>query len=176
MKKWSDTNKYLLMLAVLLILLIFTMLIGISVGSVQIEPKNIPELLIEAMTCGGASAAGNAEGKAAALAGNGQTLSAEAVILWNIRLPRVLLSVLLGGALAVSGYLLQLFFCNPIAGPYVLGISSGARLVVAIVMISFVGAGIPIGSGAMAAAAFAGSIMSMLIVLAVSERVKSMSV
>lgn len=56
-------------------------------------------------------------------------------IVWKIRLPRIIAAVLLGGALSVSGFLLQSFFQNPIAGPYVLGISSGAKLVVALTMI-----------------------------------------
>ena len=47
-------------------------------------------------------------------------------IVWNIRLPRILAAAMLGGALSVSGFLLQTFFANPIAGPFVLGISSGA--------------------------------------------------
>ena len=58
-------------------------------------------------------------------------------ILCNIRLPRILTAIILGGALSVSGFLLQTFFHNPIAGPFVLGISSGAKLVVAFVMIVF---------------------------------------
>ena len=56
-------------------------------------------------------------------------------IIWNIRLPRILAAIILGGALSVSGFLLQTFFANPIAGPFVLGISSGAKLVVSLVMI-----------------------------------------
>lgn len=51
-----------------------------------------------------------------------------AVIVWEIRLPRIFAAILLGGALSVSGFLLQTFFANPIAGPFVLGISSGAKL------------------------------------------------
>ena len=47
-------------------------------------------------------------------------------IIWKIRLPRILMAALLGGALSLSGFLLQTFFANPIAGPFVLGISSGA--------------------------------------------------
>jgi len=47
-------------------------------------------------------------------------------IVWEIRLPRICAAVILGGALSVAGFLLQSFFQNPIAGPYVLGISSGA--------------------------------------------------
>ena len=56
-------------------------------------------------------------------------------IIWEIRLPRILAVIILGGALSVSGFLLQTFFNNPIAGPFVLGISSGAKLVVALLMI-----------------------------------------
>ena len=56
-------------------------------------------------------------------------------ILWKIRMPRALAALLLGGALSLSGYLLQTFFHNPIAGPFVLGVSSGAKLIVAISMI-----------------------------------------
>ena len=55
-------------------------------------------------------------------------------IIWEIRLPRALAALILGGALALSGYLLQTFFHNPIAGPFVLGISSGSKLLVALVM------------------------------------------
>ena len=66
-------------------------------------------------------------------------------IVWKIRLPRICAAILLGGALSVSGFLLQSFFQNPIAGPYVLGISSGAKLVVALTMIFLLEKGIMIG-------------------------------
>ena len=56
-------------------------------------------------------------------------------IVWDIRLPRILSAVILGGALSVSGFLLQTFFANPIAGPFVLGISSGAKLVLSLIHI-----------------------------------------
>ena len=58
-------------------------------------------------------------------------------IIWRIRLPRILMAAMLGGALSLSGFLLQTFFANPIAGPFVLGISSGAKMVVALTMIIF---------------------------------------
>ncbi|MFR0941557.1 MAG: iron chelate uptake ABC transporter family permease subunit [Butyricicoccus sp.] len=61
-----------------------------------------------------------------------------AVIVWEIRMPRIFAAILLGGALSVSGFLLQTFFANPIAGPFVLGISSGAKLTVALTMIGAV--------------------------------------
>lgn len=79
-------------------------------------------------------------------------------IVWEIRLPRILAVIILGGALSVSGFLLQTFFNNPIAGPFVLGISSGAKLIVALLMIFFLSRSVSIGSGAMILAAFAGPI------------------
>ena len=97
-------------------------------------------------------------------------------IILRIRLPRALAGLILGGALAVSGFLLQNFFGNPIAGPFVLGISSGAKLVVALLMIFFLSRGITMGSAAMVAAAFAGSMISMGLILLISGRVKQMSV
>ena len=79
-------------------------------------------------------------------------------IIWQIRMPRIIAAIVLGGALSVSGFLLQSFFQNPIAGPYVLGISSGAKLVVALTMIFLLSQGVVINSFGMVAAAFAGSI------------------
>ncbi|MDO4329022.1 MAG: iron ABC transporter permease [Lachnospiraceae bacterium] len=96
-------------------------------------------------------------------------------IIWDIRLPRILAAAMMGGALSVSGFLLQTFFSNPIAGPFVLGISSGAKLSVSLVMILFLGKGLTITSAAMILAAFAGAMISMGFVLLISGRVKRMS-
>ena len=98
-----------------------------------------------------------------------------AAIVWNIRLPRLLTAALLGGALAVSGFLLQTFFGNPIAGPFVLGISSSAKLLVALTMIGSLARGVAVGSLGMILAAFIGSMLSMGAILLVSSRLKSMS-
>lgn len=96
-------------------------------------------------------------------------------IIWNIRLPRIFAAIILGGALSVSGYLLQTFFSNPIAGPFVLGISSGAKLFVAFAMIVLLGSGIHISSAGMIAAAFGGSLFVLGFVLLASLRIHSMS-
>ena len=96
-------------------------------------------------------------------------------IVWQIRLPRILAAVLLGGALSVSGFLLQTFFGNPIAGPFVLGISSGAKLVVSLVMIFMLSRGMASGSAIMILAAFVGAMISMGFILLVSRKVKRMS-
>lgn len=97
-------------------------------------------------------------------------------VIFNIRLPRILAAVLLGGALALSGFLLQTFFSNPIAGPYILGISSGAKLFVALALIFFLSRGVNLGASGMVAAAFLGSMLSLALVLLLSFRVESMSV
>ena len=96
-------------------------------------------------------------------------------IVWQIRLPRILAAVILGGALSVSGFLLQTFFGNPIAGPYVLGISSGSKLVVSLVMVFLLGRSIIISSAGMIIAAFVGAMISMGFVLLVSRNVERMS-
>ena len=96
-------------------------------------------------------------------------------ILWDIRLPRAFAAMILGGALALAGYLLQSFFHNPIAGPFVLGISSGAKMVVAIVMVFLMGQAVSVSSAVLIIAAFIGAMISMGCVLLMSKRVNNMS-
>ncbi|MCM1091717.1 MAG: iron ABC transporter permease [Butyrivibrio sp.] len=93
-------------------------------------------------------------------------------IIWKIRFPRAIAAVLLGGALALSGYLLQTFFHNPIAGPFVLGISSGAKLVVALAMVFFLGRGLEMGAFSLVAAAFIGAMLSMGFVLLIARKLR----
>ncbi|MBQ8052577.1 MAG: iron ABC transporter permease [Lachnospiraceae bacterium] len=99
----------------------------------------------------------------------------EVSIIWKIRMPRILQSAVLGGALALSGFLLQTFFGNPIAGPFVLGISSGAKMCVAIVMILLIGRFGAASSWALILAAFAGAMLSTAFILAVSRAVRHMA-
>ena len=96
-------------------------------------------------------------------------------IVADIRLPRAVAAALLGGALSVSGFLLQSFFNNPIAGPYVLGISSGAKLTVALAMMFALQNGIMLNSAAMVGAAFVGSMLSMGAILLLSGKVRNMA-
>ena len=96
-------------------------------------------------------------------------------IIRSIRLPRLLSALILGGALSVSGYLLQTFFHNPIAGPFVLGISSGAKLTVSITMIFLLSRGMVSNSATLIFSAFFGAMISMGFVLIISQRVKQMS-
>ena len=110
-----------------------------------------------------------------ALLGRGQDELA-ANILLQLRLPRAVMVVLLGAALSVAGYLLQTFFANPIAGPFVMGISSGAKLVVALTMVVFLNHGLLTNSLTLILAAFAGSMAAMAFVLSVARRVHRMSI
>jgi len=91
-------------------------------------------------------------------------------------LPRLIEAMLLGGALALSGYLLQSFFANPIAGPFVLGISSGAKMCIAVLMIVSVKMTFALSSMLMVAVSFIGSCAATMVVILVSKRVKNMAV
>ena len=96
----------------LLVLLAVFLIWNLFAGSVQLSASQIGQILL----------------------GGGDDLTQQRIIM-QIRLPRMVSALILGGALSVSGYLLQTFFHNPIAGPFVLGISSGAKLAVSIAMI-----------------------------------------
>lgn len=97
-------------------------------------------------------------------------------VILQLRLPRALAAIVLGGALALSGYLLQTYFHNPIAGPFILGVSSGAKLTVALAMIVFLSHSRTPGSAVMVVAAFVGAMIAMSLVLALSTVVNRMSV
>ncbi|HEX4887313.1 MAG TPA: iron ABC transporter permease [Luteibaculaceae bacterium] len=98
-------------------------------------------------------------------------------ILEEIRLPRVLTAFLAGGAISVSGLLMQTYFRNPLAGPFVLGISSGASLGVALLI--FVSSALPflvqLGYWGIVSASFLGSTAVMLLTLVVAQRVVNSS-
>ena len=96
-------------------------------------------------------------------------------IIWKIRLPRLLMAALLGGALSPSGFLQQTFFANATAGPIVLGISSGAKMVVALSMIYYIGAFGAVSSWTLIIAAFVGSLLSVGFILMMSHRLKGMA-
>ena len=110
-----------------------------------------------------------------ALLGRGENDLASSILL-QLRLPRAVMVVLLGAALSAAGYLLQTFFANPIAGPFVMGISSGAKLAVALTMVVVLNRGLLTNSLTLILAAFAGAMAAMLFVLAVARRVQRMSI
>ena len=96
-------------------------------------------------------------------------------IIWTLRMPRIITSAILGGGLALSGFLMQTFFGNPIAGPFVLGISSGSKLFVALVMIVALRFVSYVTSWMMILAAFVGALIAMSFVLLAARSIKQMS-
>lgn len=97
-------------------------------------------------------------------------------IVFEFRMPRVLAAVLVGSGLAASGLLMQTLFRNPIAGPYILGISSGASLGVALLlMLGGVFAVAQVGSWALVAVAALGSGLVLLLMLLIAWRVGDMT-
>lgn len=106
----------------------------------------------------------------AALTG-GDCPRATAKIILNIRLIKAVVALLAGAALSVSGLQMQTLFRNPLAGPYVLGISSGASLGVALVVLASVGSSIGI-----AGAAWLGAAIVLVVIAAVGHRIKDIMV
>ena len=143
-------KRYALGFGLLALLLLALMAASLAAGSVAIMPEEV----------------------LAALRGRGGETPAARIV--DLRLRRMLAAALLGGALSISGFLLQTFFANPIAGPYVLGVSSGAKLTVALTMVFFLSRGAALGSAGLYAAAFAGSLAVMGLILAISARVGQM--
>lgn len=106
----------------------------------------------------------------AALTG-GECPAATAKIIINIRLIKAIVALLAGAALSVSGLQMQTLFRNPLAGPYVLGISSGASLGVALVMLTSIGSSLGV-----AGAAWIGAGAVLLIIGAIGHRIKDIMV
>lgn len=110
--------------------------------------------------------------------GNDEVNESWKYIILQTRLPQALTAILCGGALAVSGLLLQTAFCNPLAGPSIFGINSGASLGVAFVMLLFGGsitAGAVSVTGFLAVliAAFVGAVAVMAVLLFFSNLVNN---
>ena len=137
----------------LLLLLLFVFLLwNIFAGSVSLSASEIWRILL-----------------------GGDVGFTQSQIIVKIRLPRLLSALILGGALSLSGYLLQTFFHNPIATPFTLGVSSGAKLIVALVMVASLQFSVQLGSWLMILAAFAGSMLCMGFVILMSKVINQMA-
>lgn len=145
-------GRYFISFFILLIFLLVTFWWNIVAGSIEITIQDVIDCLLRRSTDATANA-----------------------IIWQIRLPRAIAAMVLGGALGLAGYLLQIFFHNPIAGPFVLGISSGAKLMVALVMVFLLGQGLVVNSAVMIMAAFIGAMLAMGFVLLMARVVNKMS-
>lgn len=143
-------RRYVSVFAALAVMLIVSVYVNLITGSVDMTAREVMSVLFKKSSDPIGSA-----------------------VLMSIRLPRICAAIVLGGALALSGYLLQTFFDNPIVGPFVLGISSGAKLTVALFLIFFVGKMAKTGSVYLVISAFIGALIAMGFVLLVSLRVRS---
>ncbi|HBB28140.1 MAG TPA: iron ABC transporter permease [Clostridiales bacterium] len=153
MKNIKSFVRYQIVFILLIILICVAIIMNVNTGSVNITPSQIFKIIVLRAEEG--SVASN--------------------IIWKIRLPRLLGAAVLGGALSVSGFMLQTFFRNPIASPFVLGISSGAKMFVGfvmLIMLKYVGS---ISLTTMVVASFIGSLLSMGFVLIFAKKVDNMS-
>ncbi|WP_088840592.1 iron ABC transporter permease [Listeria sp. ILCC797] len=132
-------RRRLISLAVVLVLLIVVFFYGLTTGSVGLSYSQVWHVLT----------------------GDGDTLSNQLV--WNLRLPRMLIAFLVGGALAISGCLLQGVMRNPLADPGVIGVSAGGGLVAIILTIVF-----PTLSGFVPLGAFLGAFGTALLIYIVA--------
>lgn len=132
---------------VLAVLVPVTMLCGIVLGPVNVDPRDALAII----------------GQHLGLAGDGSWGRSDEVIVWEVRLPRALVGAVAGAALAMAGVVLQALVRNPLADPYVLGLSAGASTGAAAVVLWGVGG--LIGSGGIPAAAFVGALTSALMVV-----------
>ena len=150
-----ENNTYKFSFLVLCMLLILGFLANLTLGSVEIPIQDVINALL----------------------GNSTSNETWQYIIQDFRLPKAITAVLVGSGLGISGLLMQTLFRNPLAGPFVLGISSGASLGVALVILGagFFGATITsllISKWSIVIAASLGSFLVLLAVLIVSTRVR----
>lgn len=148
-------KKQNILFTLLLLAMVFLFLVNISLGSVSIPLKEVVKGIF------------------------GQEMTKESweIILWNFRFPKAITAILVGIGLSMSGLLMQTLFRNPLAGPYVLGLSSGASLGVAFVIL---GTGLLpaflssffLSSYGLVLASSLGAFLVLLAVLLVSQKLK----
>jgi len=151
----TNTNRNIALFSILTLSLVLLLLLNISLGSVSIPIKDVFNSLI------------------------GENSSKETwdYIIINYRLPKAIAAILVGMGLSISGLLMQTLFRNPLAGPDVLGLSSGASLGVATIVLgaAFLPAGLSsilLSSYGIVLASSLGSFLVLLAVLAISQRLR----
>ena len=155
----KTTRPHTILFALLTLALLVIFLLSLSLGSVKIPLEQIVTILF---------------------GGDAEKVSWATIVL-KFRLPKAITAALAGAALAVSGLQMQTLFRNPLADPFVLGISSGASLGVALVVLlagvaggTSLLAGVSlVGDVSLAAASITGSALVLLLVMAVARRVQS---
>ncbi len=151
----QTAQTYRIHFLVLILGLVVAFFINLSIGSVSIPIDEIVSVFI----------------------GNGASKETWRYILIDYRLPKAITAMLAGGGLAISGLLMQTLFRNPLAGPFVLGLSSGASLGVAVLILGASAFGgffgtLLLSQWSLVIAAGLGSFLVLLAVLAVTFRIK----
>jgi iron complex transport system permease protein len=148
MLKTRNANLFL----ILSLLLLLTLLLNIAFGQVAIPIKEVFQTLF---------------------GGNSSKATWQYIIL-NFRLPKAIVAILVGIGLSISGLLMQTLFRNPLAGPYVLGLSSGSSLGVAFVVMgsSFLGFQLSEMGFGIVLASCLGSFLVLFLVLIISQRLR----
>ncbi len=150
-----STRTYRISFLMISLALCFAWLLNVSSGSVIIPFRDTLSILL----------------------GSSAEVDSWNYIIWNFRVPKAFTAVLVGGGLSISGLLMQTLFRNPLAGPFVLGISSGASLGAALVLmggsvLSGMASYTYINDISMAVAASLGSFLVLLVVMLIANRIK----
>ena len=152
-RHWTKRN-FLLGVSVLIVLLILSIVIAVAIGSTYIAPREVYKAIIYKLTNG--------------LMYKDTSDAMVMAIIWEIRLPRVLLGALCGAGLALCGILMQCVTKNPIAEPYVLGLSSGASCgAVAVIVLGSMSS---VGITSITIGAFLGAILTGILVFAIGTQ------
>jgi len=147
-------GKYVVIYLILIMVLIAVFVISIAVGSVKISIWEVIDIILNKV----------------------QDDSVNSTIVWKIRLPRALASMIGGAAIAVAGLLFQIFFRNPIVDSYILGVSSGSTLFIALLMLGGVTFGFStLSPYTLFIGAFLGAICVTAIILIVAYKVRDIA-
>lgn len=151
MKKKTETKK-LIYIPALIALLVLSILLSASIGQVEIPLLDTFKILMDRLFH-------------VKLAGYAETPSAYFNVVWMIRFPRALIAAAVGIGLSLCGIVMQAAVENPLADPYILGISSGATLGATFALMVGVGTLPLIGQASVSASAFAGALLASFLVL-----------
>ncbi|SFE51323.1 FecCD family ABC transporter permease [Alteribacillus iranensis] len=148
--KHKKTSFYVLFFFSLSILLLVVILASLMLGSASIPPSDVMHLLFNMAQGGGSS-----------------NLTPTEQIIWSLRLPRTVLALAVGAGLAIVGVAIQALVKNPLADPYILGISSGASVGATLVILA--GAFSFLGTYAVSGAAFIGALLTVIAVYLLAQ-------
>lgn len=150
---FKGTSIYVGVTLLLIVTLIFSILTSVTMGSVDISAKDIYQIIFYKLFD----------------IGNEKSLPSSSAIdiVWFIRLPRIILATCVGMGLAISGLIMQAVVKNPLADPYILGVSSGAYLGATIAIM--LGVGSFLGSNYVGICAFIGAFIISILVMVMSN-------